>query len=66
MNAATVIPVIILIAIVFFAVRYIVKEKRKGARCIGCPAAGNCHDDSKKQEEAACCCCGTEAEKAGR
>ena len=42
MNIATVIAVIALVLIVFFAVRYIVKEKKKGTKCIGCPMAGQC------------------------
>lgn len=42
MNMATVVAVIALIVIVFFAVRYIVKEKKKGTKCIGCPMAGQC------------------------
>lgn len=42
MNLITVISLIALIAIVFFAVRYIVKSKKRGVRCIGCPAAGMC------------------------
>ena len=42
MNAATVIAVIALIAIVFFAVRYIYKEKKRGVKCIGCPYADSC------------------------
>ena len=37
---------IIVIGIVLFvvgaAVRYIVKQKKKGVKCIGCPAAGSC------------------------
>ena len=36
------IVVVILIIIVGAAIAYIVKEKKRGARCIGCPAAGNC------------------------
>lgn len=32
----------ILVLIVGAAVTYIVKEKKKGVKCIGCPAAGNC------------------------
>lgn len=32
----------ILILIVGAAILYIRKEKKKGVRCIGCPAAGNC------------------------
>ena len=42
MNIATVIAALILIAVVFFAVRYIVKEKKKGTKCIGCPYADSC------------------------
>ena len=42
MNMATVIAVIALVLIIFFAVRYIVKEKKKGTKCIGCPMAGQC------------------------
>ena len=41
MNAATVIAVIALILIVFFAVRYIYKEKKRGVKCIGCPYGNN-------------------------
>ena len=32
----------ILLVIVGAAVLYIWKEKKKGTRCIGCPAAGHC------------------------
>ena len=42
MNAATVLAVIALAVILFFAARYIYKEKKKGAHCIGCPMAGSC------------------------
>ena len=39
---ATIIAVIALAAVIFFAVRYIVKEKKKGNKCVGCPYAGEC------------------------
>lgn len=42
MNPANIISVAILAVIVFFAVRYIVKEKKRGVKCIGCPLAGTC------------------------
>lgn len=32
----------ILLVLVGAAVRYIWKERKKGTRCIGCPAAGHC------------------------
>ena len=42
MNAATVIAVIAIAVILFFAVRYSYKEKKKGKACIGCPYADSC------------------------
>ena len=47
MNIATIIAVIAIVLIVFLAVRYIYKEKKKGTRCIGCPYAGNCPKNSQ-------------------
>ncbi len=37
----------ILVIIVGAAILYIRKEKKKGVRCIGCPAAGNCPHGGK-------------------
>lgn len=42
MNLATVIAVICLVIVVFLAVRYIYKEKKKGSKCVGCPFAEGC------------------------
>lgn len=41
-NTATWIAIIAIVLIVFFAVRYIYKEKKKGTKCIGCPYADSC------------------------
>lgn len=46
MNTESIIALIVLAMILFFAIRYIVKEKKKGTKCIGCPLAGSCQ---KKQ-----------------
>lgn len=51
MNLATIISLIVVIAIVFFAVRYIVKEKKRGVHCIGCSAAGSCTKYNKKRHD---------------
>jgi len=40
--AVTIIASIAVVAAAFFAVRYIVKEKKKGNKCVGCPYAGEC------------------------
>ena len=36
------IVIAVVAVIVGLAVWYIRKEKRKGARCVGCPSGGNC------------------------
>lgn len=38
----------ILIIIVGGAIIYIVKEKKKGTKCIGCPASGCCNKNGCK------------------
>ncbi len=50
----------ILIVIVGAAILYIVKAKKKGIKCIGCPAAGQCAGGSKAHAEGACSGLGTE------
>lgn len=42
MNIATIIAILAIAAMLFFAARYIYKEKKKGKACIGCPYAASC------------------------
>jgi len=44
----------VLLLIVGAAVAYIIKEKKKGTVCIGCPHAGTCA--SKKSQNSQCNC----------
>lgn len=44
---ADIIVVIILVILVGGAVAYIVKSKRSGVKCIGCPAGGSCPSSRK-------------------
>ena len=44
----------ILIVIIGSALFYIVKEKKRGTRCIGCPAAGNCPSRNGGQSKCSC------------
>lgn len=39
---ANLIVLIILILIIGAAIAYIVREKKRGARCVGCPDGGTC------------------------
>ena len=36
------ITLIIILVILGFAIGYIVRSKKKGVKCIGCPSGGNC------------------------
>lgn len=49
----------ILMVCVGAAVIYIIKEKKKGTKCIGCPAAGTC---SRKHSGDTGCSCGSAGE----
>lgn len=51
----TIIAVLVLLAIVGGAVTYIIKEKKKGTRCIGCPVAGSCSKNHKQDTKAHSC-----------
>ena len=44
----------VVILIVGMAIAYIVREKKSGARCIGCPNAGTCA--SAKNTSSGCGC----------
>jgi len=52
-----IIVVAIIICIVGAAIRYIIKEKKRGVKCIGCPEGCSC--SAKKAGNAQCCggCC---------
>ena len=45
---------VIIIAMVGFAIRYIVRAKKAGVKCVGCSAAGAC-----AHAKAGSCTCGT-------
>lgn len=59
MTAADWIIIGILAVIVGAAVFYIIKAKKSGAKCIGCPAGGNCPGKHKGSYDCGCGCgCG--------
>lgn len=60
---SNVIAVIILILVIGAAVAYIVRAKKKGAKCIGCPASGNCAMKNQKQPRQPEQNCGCHSEK---
>lgn len=46
----------VLILVIGGAIFYIVKAKKNGAKCIGCPAAGNCPSRTDKKTFCGCGC----------
>lgn len=48
------IVIAILLLIVGMAIAYIVKSKKRGVKCIGCPSSGTCC--SKNHENTKCNC----------
>lgn len=57
MTLTDIIAIAVIAAVVGIAVTYIVKERKKGNRCIGCPYAESC---AKKAKENSCRCNGAE------
>ncbi|MBQ9840363.1 MAG: FeoB-associated Cys-rich membrane protein [Erysipelotrichaceae bacterium] len=42
MNSKDIIVVLVLVFILGLAIGYIIKEKKNGAKCVGCPYAKSC------------------------
>ena len=53
-----IVVVIILLVVIGAAVAYIIREKKKGVQCIGCPSAASC---AKKCRNASGCSCNHQA-----
>ncbi len=49
---ANVIITIIIAAVAVAAIAYIIKAKKSGQKCVGCPASATCH---AKAGESGCC-----------
>lgn len=46
---------VIVLAVVGLAVRYIIKEKKRGVKCVGCPSAGCCCSGGAEAEHSCHC-----------
>ncbi len=45
---------VFLVAALTAAIAYIVRAKRAGVKCVGCPVAGSCSDKNKGASECSC------------
>ena len=61
MGAEEIIAIAIIALIIGGAVFYIVKAKKSGRKCIGCPDGCSCKSKNSKEQsgdsESGCCCC---------
>lgn len=53
---ANVIAILIIAALLGGAITYIVKAKKKGVKCIGCPDAGTCSHSHNAADQKGCGC----------
>ena len=44
---ADILILVIVLALVVLAVRYLIKEQKKGTKCLGCPMAATCAKKKK-------------------
>ena len=51
-----IIVIAILLIIVGSASAYIIRTKKKGAKCIGCPMSGNCCNSKNGKDSCSCDC----------
>lgn len=51
-----IITIVIIVLIVGLALFYIIREKKKGRKCIGCPFSEQCSGKHKKQQHKSSCC----------
>ncbi len=49
----------IIVVILGLAIGYIIKQKKNGARCIGCGSAGSCSANLANKNKNSSCQCGT-------
>ena len=53
---ADVIISVVIVAVVAAAIVYIVRAKRRGVKCIGCPSQCNCSKQSNDAHSCGCSC----------
>lgn len=57
MQIEEIIVTIAIVLITGLALFYIIKSKKSGKKCIGCPDSGSCCHKKTNQSSDSCCCC---------
>ncbi len=56
MNVVNIIVIAIIVAILGGAIFYIIREKKRGTKCIGCPAGKSCSSGTSSSSSDCGCC----------
>ena len=54
MNLTDIVAILVIAAVIGGAVAYIIKEKKKGKKCIGCPYGASCRSQKGKSGCSSC------------
>ncbi len=56
-----IIAIIIILVILGLALTYIIRQKKKGVKCIGCPSGKTCASKKSVNCNGSCCNCSVES-----
>lgn len=62
MTYSDIIVIAVIVVILAIAIGYIIRAKKSGKKCIGCPDGGCCSGKNGKNNS--CCCCSGEDKNA--
>ena len=63
MDLPEIIAIIAIVLIVGLALFYVIRAKKKGQKCIGCPYSKTCGSLNKKENHSCCGCCSCESKQ---
>lgn len=55
MTIGEIIAICAIVLIIGLAIFYIIKSKKSGKKCIGCPYCDSCHSKKAKNKDESCC-----------
>ena len=63
MTFVEIIATIAIVLIIALALFYIIRAKKKGQKCIGCPYSKTCGSHNSKDSHSCCGCCNCESKQ---
>ena len=63
MDLPEIIAIIAIVLIVGLALFYVIRAKKNGQKCIGCPNSKTCRSHNNKKSQSCCGCCSCESKQ---